>query len=305
MPSFSEILSFIKKALQAHLFTMSGTQVTVTSFLLFIGVMIGFAIFSRLLVKTFLTKILASTNLDKGLRYTLTRVTHYTILVIGAIVAFQFIGIDLSGLIVILGFLSVGVGFGLQNLTSNFISGLILLFERPIQIGDRVVVDDIEGDVEEINIRSTTVRSLNNVSIIVPNSEFIASTVVNWSHGDLKVRIEIDVGVSYDSDLDTVLRCLLEVADENSEVLKGPEPEVLFTEFGDSAWNLRLRAWIENPKRHPQVRSDIHCAIVRKFREFEIEIPFPQRDIHFRSTFRTREEADLFAKAPAQSLPKD
>jgi len=202
---------------------------------------------------------------------------------VGTIVAFQFIGIDLSGLMVVFGFLSVGIGFGLQNLTSNFISGLILLFERPIKVGDRVTVGDTEGDIEEINMRSTTVRSLNNISIIVPNSEFISSTVINWSHTDLKIRLDIDVGVSYNSDLDLVLRSLQEIAVENAEVLKEPTPEVLFIAFGDSSWNLRLRVWLNDPKRHQRVRSDINCAIVRKFRERGIEIPFPQRDLHIRS----------------------
>ena len=128
-----------------------------------------------------------------------------------AIVAFQTIGINLSGLAVIFGLLSVGIGFGLQNVVSNFIAGLILLFERPISVGDRVTVGDTEGDVMEIKIRATIIRSLNNISIIVPNSEFISGRVINWSHGDAKVRLEIEVGVSYNSDLDLVLASLKEV----------------------------------------------------------------------------------------------
>jgi len=152
-----------------------------------------------------------------------------------------------------------------------------------VQIGDRVTVAGTEGDVEEINIRSTTVRTLNNVSIIVPNSEFISANVINWSHGDIKVRLDIDVGVSYDSDLDTVLRALHEVADECKDVMKTPKSDVLLMSFGDSAWDMRLRIWIEDPKKYNEVRSDINCAIVRKFRANNIEIPFPQRDLHVRS----------------------
>jgi small-conductance mechanosensitive channel len=186
-------------------------------------------------------------------------------------------------LAVIFGLLSVGIGFGLQNVTSNFVAGLILLFERPIKVGDRVTIGELEGDVLEINIRSTTVRSLKNISIIVPNSDFVSSKVINWSHGDPKIRLEIEVGVSYNSDLDTVLRVLKEVASENREVLDNPKPDVLLWEFGDSAWIMMLRVWIDNPKRHPLVRSDINCAIVRSFRNNGIEIPFPQRDLHFRS----------------------
>ncbi len=283
MPSFSEILSFINQALQFQLFTIKQTRVTVASIILLIFIMIVFAFFSRVIVRTLLKKVLTRTKLDEGLRYTFARITHYTMLVIGAIVAFQFIGVDLSGLAVLFGFLSVGIGFGLQNLTSNFISGVILLFERPIKVGDRVTVGEVEGDVLEINIRSTTVRSLNNISIIVPNSEFVSSRVVNWSHGDPKVRLDIEVGVSYGSDLDTVLRCLKEVGEENVEVIEKPEPEVLLMDFGDSSWNMRLRVWILDPKRNQQVRSELNCAIVKKFREHDVEIPFPQRDLHVRS----------------------
>jgi small-conductance mechanosensitive channel len=158
-----------------------------------------------------------------------------------------------------------------------------LLVERPIKVGDRVTVGDTEGDVEEINMRSTTIHSLNNISIIVPNAEFISSTVINWSHGDPKVRLDLDVGVSYQSDVDTVLRCLGEVAHEHTEVLRHPEPEVYLTEFGDSAWNMRLWFWIPQAQMTRRVRSEINCAIVRKFRENGVEIPFPQRDLHLRS----------------------
>jgi small-conductance mechanosensitive channel len=230
-----------------------------------------------------LKPLLGRFSIDEGIRYNLIRINHYLIMVIGAIVAFQFIGIDLSGLAVIFGLLSVGIGFGLQNVTSNFISGLILLFERPIKIGDRVTVGDTEGDVIDINIRSTTIRTLNNITFIVPNSEFVSSRVINWSHGDTRIRLEIPVGVSYKSDLDIVLKALKEVAEEQPAVLKKPESDVLFVDFGDSSWNMKLRVWIQDPKKHPGVRSELNCSIVRKFQEYGIEIPYPQRDLHLRS----------------------
>ena len=227
--------------------------------------------------------MLAHLQLSTGTSYTLLRLTQYTLWFVGGFVAFQFVGIDLSGVAVIFGFLSVGIGFGLQNLTSNFISGLILLFEQHIQVGDRVTVGDIEGNVVEINIRSTTIRSLNNIAIIVPNSEFIQATVINWSHGDPKTRLEIDIGVSYDSDLDLVIQSLKEVANEHPLLLKDPEPNVWLLSFGDSAWNMQLLVWVDSPKIRRQVISDINCAIVRKFRDHNIEIPFPQRDLHVRT----------------------
>lgn len=281
--SFLKFIKLIDQVLKYPLFTINQTTVTFSSIIMLILVIMGFLVLSRILIKTVLSKVLARTKLDKGMQYTFTRVANYLILIVGGVIAFQIVGIDLSGLIVIFGFLSVGIGFGLQNITSNFISGLILLFERPIMVGDRVLVGDTEGDVEEIHIRATIVRTLNNVSIIVPNSEFISSNVINWSHSDPKLRLDISVGVSYNSDLDSVLSSLEEVARENPEVLTNPEPEVLFEEFGESSWNMDLRVWINDPKRHRQVRSAINCAIVRKFRENNIEIPFPQRDLHVRS----------------------
>ena len=154
---------------------------------------------------------------------------------------------------------------------------------KNLKIGDHVTVGDTEGEVTAINIRSTTIRSLNNISIIVPNSEFVSSNVVNWSHGDLKIRLDIEVGVSYESDLDKVLSVLKSIAKDCPEILKKPEPDVIFTSFGDSAWNMKLRCWIKSPERHHIIRSIINCEIVRKFRKHDIEIPFPQRDLHLRS----------------------
>lgn len=281
---FSEFLQKMDSILKFSLFKINQTEVTPLSLILFLIMLVVFILISRVLQRVMLKRVFSYLKLDKGTSYTFNRIIHYAVLVVGVIFAFQFIGINLSGLAVVFGFLSVGIGFGLQNVTSNFISGLILLFERPIQVGDRVTVGDINGDVEEINIRSTTVRSERNISVIVPNSEFISSQVINWTHGDRKVRMDFSVGVSYDSDLDLVLKCLAEVAEENEKILKDPPPAVHLTEFGDSSWNMELRAWIDDPKNFRPIRSDINCAIVRKFREHDIEIPFPQRDLHVRSS---------------------
>lgn len=262
-----------------------------TSVAMLIFMFVLFLVASRTINRIILGPLLNRFSIDESIRYNLLRISHYLIMFTGTVIAFQFIGIDLSGLAVIFGLLSVGIGFGLQNVTSNFIAGIILLFERPIKIGDRVTVGDTEGDVMDINIRSTTIRTLNNIAIIVPNSEFVSSNVINWSHGDAKIRVEIAVGVSYNSDVDAVLKSLREVAEEHPEVLKDPAPDVLFVDFGDSAWNMKLRAWVTDPKIHPRVRSELNCAIVHKFREYGIEIPFPQRDLHLRSpeTLQVRE----------------
>ncbi len=279
----SELGSWIDSILHFELFRLNEIPVTPLSLVLFCVVVLAFYITSRILIRGLLKRLLGRTSIESGVRFALLRVGHYMMMLVGTIFAFQFVGINLSGLTVIFGLLSVGIGFGLQNITSNFVAGLILLFERPIRIGDRVSVGDTEGDVSAIKMRSTTIRTLNNISIIVPNSEFISSNVVNWSHGDRKIRLDVEVGVSYDSDLDLVLNSLREVAEEQPRVLADPKPDVLLRSFGDSSWDMILRSWIDDPRDHHLIRSEINCAIVRKFREKKIEIPFPQRDLHLRS----------------------
>ena len=282
--TWDEVQVFINEVLNYTIFQIKETPVTVISILIFILFISGFIFLAVSVRKALNRKILRHFKIDEGTSYTLSRITQYIIITIGALISFQFVGIDLSGLAVIFGLLSVGIGFGLQNVTSNFISGLIILFERPISVGDRVTVSNIEGDVTEINIRSTKVRTVNNVSIIVPNSEFVSKDVINYSHGDPTYRLDINVGVSYGSDLDAVLNAMREVAVENRHVLQDPPPDVHLIEFGESSWNMQLRAWVGDVKDYPQIRNELNQAIVRKFREVGIEIPFPQRDLHVRSS---------------------
>jgi small-conductance mechanosensitive channel len=279
----SDVVEFVEYFLNFRLFEINKTAITPSSILMFLVFIALFAVTSRVLQRVLKTQVFSRMSIDMGMQYTLTRITHYLIMIIGAVVAFQFIGIDLTGLAIILGFLSVGIGFGLQNITSNFVAGLILLLERPIKVGDRIMVGNQEGDVVEINMRSTTIRTLNNVAVIVPNSEFVSAKLENWSYGDETVRMDVNVGVSYESDLETVVRSLREVAAEHPEVLKNPAPDVLHIGFGDSAWNMRLRVWLGDSQRHLEVQSEINCAIVRKFQQNRVEIPFPQRDLHIRS----------------------
>ncbi len=279
----TEAISKIQSVLNFTLFSLDKNPISLAAIIKVLIILVLFMVIARLFERYLLGRFFDYIRLDPGVQFTFTRVVHYLVLVIGVIIAFQSIGINFTGLAVIFGFLSVGIGFGLQNVTSNFVAGLILLFERPIRVGDRVTIGDLEGDINEINIRSTRVQTVDNITIIVPNSDFVSTNVINWTHGDPKIRLNIDVGVSYNSDLDTVIRCLKEVAKEEPEVLNKPEPEVLLRNFGDSAWDMRLNVWINNPKRHRQVRSKVNCAIVRKFRENNVEIPFPQRDINFRN----------------------
>jgi len=284
--TWEELFSYISEILNLKLFTLNQVPITVISILIFLLLITAFVLLAVAVRKGLNRRLLKHFRMDAGTRYTLSRISQYIIITIGALISFDFIGIDLSSLTVIFGLLSVGIGFGLQNVTSNFISGLIILFERPISVGDRVMVNNIEGDVTEINIRSTMVRTVNNVFIIVPNSEFVSKDVINYSHGDPSYRLDVNVNVSYGSDLDAVLKALKEVADENDSVMQNPKPEVHLIEFGDSAWNMQLRSWIPDVKHYPRVRNELNQAIVRTFRKYEIEIPYPQRDLHVRSSVK-------------------
>ena len=222
--------------------------------------------------------------LETSQRYTIARLSQYMIWTIGLIVALDLIHVNVTALAVVAGALGVGVGFGLQNIVANFVAGLVLLFERPIKLQDRITVENIEGNVVEINFRSTILKTNDNISIIVPNSEFINRSVINWSHGDPRVRIHVPVGVAYGSDVDLVTQTLLSVASGMESVLPEPAPTVRFTGFGDSALNFELLVWTDQPTRHPSLRSRLNYAIEAAFRKNGIQIPFPQRDLHIKST---------------------
>lgn len=279
-----DILSAAQDILEIEIFSVQGDPVTVGSLIVFFFFFIGFLILGSIARRVLQGKILERFDLAPGIQFTLARITQYVIVVFGVLISFQFLEINLTSLAVIFGLLSVGIGFGLQNITANFISGLIIMFERPISVGDRVEVDGKEGDVTEINIRSTKIRTLNNTSIIVPNTKFVENDVINYSHGDSTFRLDINVGVAYSSDLDTVLKALNEVAAEHPKVMNFPKYQVHLTEFGDSAWEMQLRVWIPNVKDRYILRNELNQAIVRKFADYSIEIPFPQRDLHVRSS---------------------
>ena len=276
------IRDFIVKVWTTELFgpdtvTIGGILMLV---FLFASVIIVERILQRLLIRRFLSK----TRLQPSLQYGLSRIIGYTLIAIGFYVAFQSVGFDLSSLAIVAASLGVGVGFGLQNIINNFVSGIIILAERPISIGDRIEVAGVAGRVTKIQLRSTTVVTNDNITMIVPNADFISNTVTNWSHGDPKVRIRVPIGVAYGSDLKLLQRLLLEAAEEHPKALRDPSPVVLFTEFGDSSLNFELGVWTQEMTATPiHFTSQMNFIIEQKLRENDIEIPFPQRDLHVRS----------------------
>lgn len=218
-------------------------------------------------------------HIDPGLSYTIRRLVRYLIITGGLLVALnQAFDLDLTSIAVIFTALSVGIGFGLQYIASDIASGFILLFERPIRIGDRITIGEDEGDVQSINLRTTIVTTNDRIAIIVPNSKLVSQRVVNWSYGDPRARIAIPIGVADDSDIQLVTDTLIEVAQDLANVLSDPQPNVQFLKFGDYSLDFRLLVWTNQPRRHVQIRSDINYRIAELFRERSIRIPYPTQE---------------------------
>lgn len=240
-------------------------------------------IFSWFLQATIDTQVLTPQQMDLGVRDSIKRLLHYALVLIGFSVAISMAGIGLEKFALLAGALGVGIGFGLQNIVNNFVSGLILLFERPIKVGDTINIDDQWGTITKIGLRSTVFETLDRAEIIVPNSDLISQKVTNWTLTTDVSRIVLTVGVAYGSPLDKVLQILEQAAKEQPDVMDDPPISAIFTGFGESSLDFELRVWVTNINKRLKVKSELGLAIDRHFREAEISIPFPQRDLHFRS----------------------
>lgn len=257
-------------------------------------IVFGMFILSKYLQWVLRREVLQAFQIADHTQFLLLRFFHFTIIIIGIFISLSTVGISLTTLALIFGGLSIGIGFGLQNIASNLISGFILIFERPIKIGDLVEIMDVEifGRVRSINLRSTVIVSLDEKEIIVPNSQLISESVHNLTHANNFFRLHIQVGVSYSSDVDMVKKVLLDAADEHLGVIKEPIPNisnvtapfVRFTNFGNSSLDFELLAWIPDSFQRFDVASDLHFIIWHKFKEHNITIAFPQMDVHFDPT---------------------
>jgi potassium-dependent mechanosensitive channel len=266
----------------APLFHLGNTPISIEIILksvlfIFIVLIISHLI-GRAIGHLFLTRM----GLDRGSREAITSVIRYALVALGSIVVLHELGIDLSSLAVIAGVVGLGVGIGLQNLSSNFISGLTLLFERPVKVGDFVAVDELLGTVEKISFRSTIVRSLDGVFAIVPNSHFVDRKVVNWSYCDPRCRLHIPIGVAYGTDPVLVTEALISVAHLEDGVLRNPSPKVWFKSFGEHSLNFELLVWIDSPPDKELIHSSLNFRIEYEFRKRGIIIPFPQQDVWIR-----------------------
>src|SRR4029453_9153604 len=218
-------------------------------------------------------------TLRRGIAAALSSLVHYTVLLVGFLLGLGALGIDLTRITIIAGALGVGVGFGLQNVVNNFVSGLVLLFERPIQVGDSVQLGTLVGEVRRIGIRSSTVRTWEGAEVIVPNASLVSDQVTNWTLSDRMRRIDLDVGVAYGADPHRVVEILAEVARATPGILPEPEPILLFLGFGDSALNFQVRAWTARFEEWVRTRSELGLAVHAALKEAGIQIPFPQRDV--------------------------
>jgi small-conductance mechanosensitive channel len=269
--------------------SLGSVRVSFVRFVLGTSVLLTALFLSRTLSALLDRRLSKRAHIDPGLRYTIARLARYVLVVIGVLIALKQFNIDLTSIAVVFTALSVGIGFGLQYIAADIASGFILLFERPIRVGDRITIGDDEGDVQSINMRTTIVLTNDRIAIIVPNSKLVSQRVINWSYGDPRARISIPISVTTTSDVKLVTETLLRAAEGVENVLTDPPPKVQFLRFGDYSLDFRLLVWTRNPSRHPQIKSDINYRIERLFRERGIEMSVPTQQFLF-----TTADADKF-----------
>jgi small-conductance mechanosensitive channel len=288
--SLSALVFFTVSAINAAGIPLSwnaplpGVSLSLVQIFLLIALLIAvFWISSR--TKHFLfNRLLTKSGLDRALQYAISQIVSNVVLIVGIIIVLENTGIHLGALAVFAGAVGVGVGFGLQNITSNFISGLVILAERPITIGDRIEVAGIAGQVQQIRARSTVILTNDNIAMIVPNTKFIDSPVTNWTYGDPRVRFRVPVGVAYGSDVNKVREILITAAREHPATLSEPAPNVYLEKFGESSIDFELVVWSREMSYRPRrFKSDLNFLIDKHLRTAGIEIPHPQRDLHIRS----------------------
>lgn len=263
--------------------TLGATTISVEMITLALGTLYLTFQMSWLLQAIFETRFFYKKAVDRGVRDAIKKLMHYGVVTIGFLAVLSTLGLSLQNFVVVLGALGVGIGFGLQDIVNNFLSGLILLFERPVKVGDFIIVNEEWGTISKIGLRSTVVETIDRSEIIVPNSQLISEKVTNWTFSSQVARLLIPVGVAYGSNVTQVMEILTTVAQKHPEALQDPAPNILFMNFGDSSLNFEIRVFINDIRVLFRIRSEMLQQIDVGFREAGIEIPFPQRDLHLRS----------------------
>ncbi|GAB4204708.1 MAG: hypothetical protein Fur006_60110 [Coleofasciculaceae cyanobacterium] len=265
------------------LIPLGNESYSVLDLFILVGLFTSVVVLAGTVKKLLRSRVLRFTGLNRAAQETVAQVATYGMIFLGTIVVLQLWGLDLSSLTIFASVVGVGVGLGLQGIAKEFISGLVLIFERPIQVGDFVNVGELMGTVERISVRSTEIRTLDEVSIIIPNSRFLEAEVVNWTHHSPISRLKVPVGVAYGSNLSVVRSALIDAAKAHPDVLAEPAPRVFFQGFGDNSLNFDLLIWISEPRQQFRIKSDLYFRIEAILRHRNVEIPFPQRDLHVRS----------------------
>src|SRR5438045_6545760 len=262
---------------------LPGVKLSLFQIFVLIALLIAVFWVSSRTKRVLFNRVLARSGLDSALQHAVSQIVGYAVLVIGIIIVLDNAGIHLGTLTVFAGAVGVGVGFGLKNIASNFISGLLILAERPIAIGDRIEVAGITGQVRQIRARSTVIMTNDNIAMIVPNEKFIDSPVTNWTYSDRRVRFRVPVGVAYGSDVNKVREGVIAAGREHPATLSDPPPNAYLEKFGDSTIDFEVIAWSEKMSYKPRrFKSELNFLIEKHLREAGIEIPNPQRDLHIR-----------------------
>ena len=269
----------VEKVIYYPLVTLSGTPVTLAAILIALFIFLAFRAVAQVIAFAIREGLRRHGQAD-GVAAAIAQITRYVLVFLGLAIALNTIGVNVNALIAGSAGLLVGIGLGLQNVTSNFVSGLIVLIERPVKKGDEIQVGDVSGTVVDIGLRATQILTRDEVTLLIPNMELIAGRVVNQSVPSPRLRTRIRVGVSYESDIDLVRETLLEVANAHEKVLEEPTPTVRLEGFGESSLDFALLCWIPDAPIDDEVASDLRFAIIAAFREKGIAIPYPQRDVH-------------------------
>jgi len=264
-------------------FTIGSWKVNIGIILTVVLCLYGSLLISRAVQSILSEEVFPRRGLERGVQISMGHLIHYAILLVGFLLALATLGVNFTNITIIGGALGVGIGFGLQTIVNNFVSGLILLFERPVRIGDYIEIQGLWGEIKKIGLRATTVETFDRADIVIPNSDLVGNQVTNWTRTNRLVRLTIPVGVAYGSDVPLVMKILLECSHENPSVMSSPEPQVLFRGFGDSSLDFELRVFLSDIDYRLIAQSEILQEIDREFRLNDVEIPFPQRDLHLRS----------------------
>ncbi len=303
----ADMWAWTKDALQG--ITIGDVTISVVDIVTALAIFVGALVVVRILQRLLAERVLPRTGLDTGLSHSLSAGFGYVGLVIAISLGITAIGLDLTNLALIFGALSVGIGFGLQGVVNNFVSGLVLLVERPIKVGDWVVVGENEGYVKRIQLRATELETFQRASIVIPNSEIVSTAVVNLTHKDRYGRVDVPVKVAYGTDVGQVKEVLMSCLKENADIVAWPAPQVLFRRYGESALEFEARGFLSNIEIMYVVESDILTAVDKALRNAGIEIPYPQRDLHLRNVDQLADaiadrRAEIEQPAPARRPPR-